>query len=433
MPASKLQLEVNRNPTRFKVVCCGRRFGKTTMAIAEMLEKASPVSDPPKQLAYIMPTYRQIRGRIWGPVLTHLFKHRWTTEKLVSRTDIAITLLNGNKLIFRSASNYDTLRSEALDHATVDEAVYIEEQAWTEVLRPMLADKRGSATFISSPSGYDWFHGLYERGHDDNFPNWQSWKFKTLDGGFVAAAEIEEARLDLDELSFKQEFEADFINFAGQCYYNFVPEETVVKGLSGTYDRSRPLILMLDFNVAPGVAAIGQMGDVGDNLPGLNLLKEIYVPRNSTTPRIMELFFELYPKHLAETHCYGDATGRSRSSKAIQGSDWDLVGSRAPGEGRAQLPVFLPAGNPLERSRVNAVNSMLKNVAGERRIKVDADCVETIKDFNTVRLGDDGKIDKSDLKRTHLTDAIGYYIHFTHPIIGPSSITDDQKVRLPMV
>ena len=50
-----------------------------------------------------------------------------------------------------------------------------------------------------------------------------------------------------------------------------------------------------------------------------------------------------------------------------------------------------------------------------------------------MRLGDDGKIDKSDLKRTHLTDAIGYYIHFTHPIIGPSSITDDEKVRLPMV
>ena len=432
MPPTALQRQVNQDAARFKVMCCGRRFGKTTMALAEMLEKARDVGRVPRQFAYIMPSYRQIRSRIWGPILTHLIKRRWTSEKLVSRSDLSITLRNRNKLIFRSANNYDSLRGEALDHATIDEAVYIEEEAWTQVLRPMLADKRGSATFISSPAGYDWFHGLHGRGKDASFPDWKSWKFTTLQGGFVPPEEIEEARHELDELAFRQEFEADFVNFSGQCYYNFDPEQAVVPNLAATYQRDQPLILMLDFNVAPGVAAIGQLGDMGDGLKGLNLIGELFIERNSTTPRIMEQFFSLYPDHTGPIHCYGDATGRARATNAAS-SDWDLVEAALIARVGRHYRVFLPEANPLERSRINAVNSMLKNLSGQRRIQVDAALAETIKDFNTVRLSDDGKIDKSDLRRTHLTDAIGYYIHYTHPIIGPRPIGEQERVRLPMV
>jgi hypothetical protein len=72
------------------------------------------------------------------------------------------------------------------------------------------------------------------------------------------------------------------------------------------------------------------------------------------------------------------------------------------------------------------VNSRLKNAAGQVRLLVDPIAApHVMKDFEgvTVLDGGSGEIDKKrDLLLSHLTDAIGYYVHEKHPLGGPKMV-----------
>ena len=432
MPLSERQDAIASSSSRFKVVAAGRRFGKTVMARAKFVRKAAGAVGN-RRMAYLMPTYRQVRSLVWDFLVERLLDKRWVLPRDISRTDLSMTLRNGTKLLFRSADNYDTLRGEGLDFVVMDEMPYIDERAWTEVVRPMLATTQGGALFVGSPAGFDHFHGLHLRGPDDQFVNWSSWRATTLDGGWVSQEEIEEARLELDELTFRQEFEADFINFTGAVYYNWDPDQHVVRGLRGVYNKDKPLALCLDFNRAPGVAAVGQEGPMpwDKNLMGLRILSEVHIPRNSTTPRVIEEFAKQYPDQRGRILVYGDASGGAESSKSVEGSDFDLVEAALRQKYGRNYSLRVPKANPMERPRINAVNSYLLNIQGQRRLAVDAGCTRLIQDFGSVKLDDKGKIDKSNPDQTHLTDAVGYMIHYCNPILSADR-AEQRKVALPL-
>ena len=191
------------------------------------------------------------------------------------------------------------------------------------------------------------------------------------------------------------------------------------------YNPKRPLVICFDFNVAPGVAVICQ--ELGADVFRVPLgktvscaLEEIYIPRNSNTPRICRKIIQDWSEHKGDVICYGDSTGGSKGTAKVRGSDWDIIKQELMPVFGNRLHFNVPSVNPKERQRVNAVNSRFRSATNEIKLVIDEKhCPKLIQDFEGVRVieGSAGEIDKkSDPKLTHLSDAVGYYIHFEYPV-----------------
>ena len=140
------------------------------------------------------------------------------------------------------------------------------------VIRPALADQRGSAFFISTPVGYNHFHEMWEQAAE--LEDWQTFSFSTIEGGNVPPEEVELARRTLDERTFKQEFLASFETFRAACSQN---------STTPTLPRSRTWVALCSW------AWISTLGDGrGDLLQGrrhLHQWDEIAV-KNSNTDEV---------------------------------------------------------------------------------------------------------------------------------------------------
>jgi hypothetical protein len=163
------------------------------------------------------PTYKQGKRIAWKS-LKKLTQPYWAS--LPNETDLRIELISGGTICVKGADNYDSLRGDGLDFLVLDEYACMAPQAWTEVLRPALADRLGKALFIGTPQGFNHFHELYESARSKS--DWGAFQFTTAQGGNVPAEEIESAAQQLDNRIFRQEFEASFETLGvGRAYHAF--------------------------------------------------------------------------------------------------------------------------------------------------------------------------------------------------------------------
>jgi hypothetical protein len=409
------QREVARSSARFRVLASGRRFGKTYLAIYELLFRAAKLN---QTVWYVAPSYRQAKQISWKMLKEAIASLNWAVK--YNESDLSCYLIqSGSTIALRGADNYDSLRGVGINLLVVDEAADIKQEAWTEVLRPTLSDTGGKAFFIGTPKGRNWFYDLYMKGKDGP-EDWESWQFTTLEGGNVPPEEVDAARCDLDELTFAQEYLASFINFEGRAYYPF-SYETHCNPL--VYDPLKALALCFDFNVEPGVCAIAQEQNLQNGIEGTGIIGEVHIPRNSNTPAVCRKIIADWGKHQGRVICYGDATGGARGTAQDQGSDWDLIRQELKPVFGERLAFHVKSANPRERARVNAVNSRLKSTSGDVRLMVDSKkAPHVVRDFEGVQLlkGGSGEIDKKATPElTHITDAIGYYVEYCYPQTAP--------------
>jgi len=398
--------------SRFRILVAGRRFGKTYLAQVELCRSAWAAG---KLAWYVAPTYKQAKRIAWKP-LKQMTRPYWASKP--NETDLRIELTTGGTICLRGADNYDSLRGDGLDFLILDEYASIAQAAWNEVLRPALADKRGRAMFIGTPRGYNHFYDLYHSVQEQ--PQWSTFKFTTEQGGNVAPEELESARHELDERTYRQEFHASFENLAtGLVYYAF-DRDANVQPLA--HNSQLPLCWSLDFNIDPMCAVIAQRQD-----DSVYVLDEVAL-RDSNTAAACEAFFDriepwLRRCHLpVEVNVYGDATGDARRSSASQ-TDWQLVREFFHRHRDLMKPMFhIGSSNPAVRDRVNCLNAKLCNQAGTRRLFIDPRCKQLIQDLERVHWKSDvngnplNEIDKSDPARTHTSDALGYMIASQFPM-----------------
>ena len=389
---------------RFRLLVAGRRFGKTYLALVELCRAAWA---PRRTAWYVGPTYKQAKRIAWK-ALKQMTKPYWRQRP--NETDLTIELSWGATISLRGADHYDSLRGEGLDFMVLDEYASMAPEAWTQVLRPALSDKIGKALFIGTPRGFNHFYDLFAAARTQ--PDWAAFQFTTEEGGNVPAEELESAARELDERTYRQEFQASFENLtSGRAYYAF-DRNWNVQILR--YDPTKPLIWSLDFNVNPMCSILAQQ--VEDHI---HILAELVLP-DSNTVAACEAFLERTEpwqrSHPLPVFVYGDATGNSRKSAASR-TDWQLVKDfigRYTHSYRASMRV--PNANPPLKDRLNCVNALLCNHAGERRLLVDPHCKHLIRDFEQVCWKTDlngnpvGELDPSDPTRTHVSDAVGYYI-----------------------
>jgi len=207
------QEAVFKDNTRFKVIAAGRRCGKSRMAAVTLLIEAlrCPAGSA---VLYVAPTNGQARQIIWQ-VLMDLGREVIQNAHINNQD---ITTINGATIYVRGADRPDTLRGVSLTYAVLDEVADIKPEAWEQVIRASLSDKKGRAMFIGTPKGRNWFYDLFKLGESEEDPDWKSWHFTTKDNPLIDPTEIESAKKTLSTFAFKQEYMASFTNAGSDIF-----------------------------------------------------------------------------------------------------------------------------------------------------------------------------------------------------------------------
>jgi hypothetical protein len=159
---SPAQAEIVRDRRRFRVVDCGRRFGKTTLASLGIAGKA--VSKNDTRICYVAPTFQQARDILWRDLKRTLLPVTKNVNE--SRLEIEVSTQDGGSgfVWLRGWESIETLRGQRFDLLVLDEVASMRNfwLHWQEVLRPTLTDTRGEALFLSTPKGYNHFYDLFQ-------------------------------------------------------------------------------------------------------------------------------------------------------------------------------------------------------------------------------------------------------------------------------
>jgi len=424
------QGRVFRHAARFRVLAAGRRFGKTYLALTELCRAAW---SPGRVVWYVAPTYKQAKRIAWGP-LKQITRSYCLAKP--NESELRVDLVTGGSIAIRGADNYDALRGDGLDFVVLDEYASMAPQAWTEVLRPALSDRRGQALFIGTPKGFNHFYDLFQNAGGQ--PDWAAFQFTTEQGGNVAREELESAAREMDERTYRQEFQARFENLAhGRVYFAFERSENVQPV---AYWRQYPLCWALDFNVNPMCSIIAQIEDRStrlDQFSGIrsvriNVVDEI-VLSDSNTLEACQAFAsrvqQFDPGNVIQVQVYGDAAGSARSTAGK--SDYQIIREFFRTEPRFRVSYHLPSANPSIRDRVNAVNAMLCNSQGMRRLFIYPRCRRLIRDLERVVWKADAhgnvgaQLDKSDPELTHVSDALGYFVEREFGLRAPVGLRSE--------
>jgi hypothetical protein len=259
------QKTIFEDNSRFKVVCSGRRFGKTYLCISEILFYA--LNNPGSKIVYYAPTISQARDIVWKELKnkTHDF---WVTTPNETRMEIKIKTKEGvddltgattlsdknpSEIWLRGTENIESARGNKINFLVVDEVASIRnwEYVWNTVLRPTLTDTVGKAIFISTPKGFNHFYTMYNRHLADT--DYSSFHYSTYDNPHIPKEEVDKARKEVTEEQFRQEYMAEFVAVSGQVYKEW---DMTRQFIPVQYNPELELHVTFDFGVNDPTAII---------------------------------------------------------------------------------------------------------------------------------------------------------------------------------
>ena len=422
-----VQSEVWRSEARYIVLPAGRRSGKTELAKRRLIRRACAFhAFPDGWFVFGCPTYAQAK-RIYWRDLNAMVPKRYIAS--VERSELSLTLINGAKIQLMGLDEPARIEGPPLDGIVLDEYANMKPGTWDEHVAPALdtPDRPGWAMFIGVPesgTGND-YRSLFENSTSGK-EGWEDWAGFTWESASVLdEAAIRSAKARLDRRTFDQEYRGKFVDLGGRVYYDFGDDST--RRCRCFYNPVAPLLLSLDFNIAPGTAAASQHfvrpADWPETTYGpkiLGTMGEVWIESGSNTKLVMEALIEDWGKHAGFVHFYGDATGGAEGTAKLEGSDWDIVRRMANMAWPGRVKMRVPEGNPRERVRVNCMNSLIMATDGVRRYVADPDYApHVVDDMRRVssKPGTNGAINKDiDKKITHLSDGLGYLVCREHPV-----------------
>jgi len=393
MALSVPQKTVAEDVSRFKVLITGRRFGKTHLCIREICKNAAKA---PGSINWaICPSYRMAKQIWWMQLTNKLSELRWIKSK--NEAELTLKLKNGSMIALKGADNFDSLRGVGLDFVVMDEFQDIPPQAWSEVIRPTLSDKRGKALFCGTPKGVgSWSHKLYTQAIHE--PDWNAWQFTTIDGGRVPEEEIDAARRDLDDATFNQEYMASFNTFTGVVCPNFNYKETV-KPLNDPHTGI--IHVGQDFNLSPMSTVISQV-----TTQGIHIFDEIKLMSSNTEEVVQELKTR-YPN--SRIVVYADPASRQKKTSAGGKTDFSILQN-------AGFELKVRNRHSSQRDYINAVNALLKNAQGDRRLFIDPKCKNTIDSLSRLTYKEDSNLIDKSSGLDHFFDATKYLVEYLYPV-----------------
>lgn len=422
-----VQMDYWRALHRFNLVSAGRRSGKTERAKRKLVKRAfmGTPFDTPRFFAGA-PTRDQAKKIYWND-FKKLVPKKFLAGK-PSESELIIRLITGAEIHVIGMDRPERIEGVPWDGGILDEYANMKSEAWGENVRPALSDRLGWCDLIGVPEGRNHYYDLNQYAKDEmarlgDKSEWGAYTWFSAD--ILPASEIASARRQLDELTFKQEYEGSFVNFQGLAYHVFDRDKHCARL---PYNPNDPLIIALDFNVSPGVAGVMQEMKLPSGQVGTGVIGEVFIPRNSNTIHVCNKLINDWSQHKGYVYVYGDATGGAQGTAKVAGSDWALVESTLKPAFGQRLILQNDKSNPRERVRINAMNARLMNTAGDIRMMVDyGKAPHVVHDFEGVTLleGGSGEIDKRRTPElTHVTDGIGYYINKEFPIESKTAVID---------
>lgn len=245
---------------RFRVISCGRRFGKTNLAVKEMKGRAIYNCS---RVAYFATTFQQARDIAWELLKSELQGAIISINE--ARLEIKVRTVKGleSTIQLRGWEAIETARGQSYDLVILDEVASMRNfwSSWQEVLRPTLTDRKGEAIFISSPKGFNHFYDLFNQELKDD--DYKSFHFTTYDNPLIPVEEIEKAKIELTEDRFAQEYLADFRKTEGLVYKEFDRKKHIFD--DNTFIRDKvETIAGIDFGFTNPTAVISIVRD-GEN------------------------------------------------------------------------------------------------------------------------------------------------------------------------
>jgi phage terminase large subunit len=389
--------------TRFTYLCSGRRFGKTYLSLTRLINWG--LERPGGLFYYVAPTYRMAKQIAWVQ-LKQMVPPEVFDRK--NETELSVHLANGSTIYLKGAEDPDRLRGISLSGCVIDEAAYVREDAWTMVLRPALSDQQGPAWFTTTPAGLNWFAEAWDAADDD--PQASCFTFNTLEGGQVSADEIEAARRTLDPRTFSQEYEASFVNLVGRVVPDF-NDDNIRDDLE---DLGGELIVCADFNVSPMHWIIGQK--VGNQFHAFD---EIHIRETHTDEAASELL-RRYPDRTIRV--YPDPTGHARKTSAGGKTDHGILRQRGLWVSENKRPY-------MQDDKRNAINAMVCDANGNRRLFIHPRCKQTIKSLRNLTFKDGTNMPDKESGHDHGWDALSYGIIGVYDPVAPWKASAGKAVR----
>ena len=230
------QLKVLNSNARFKVLCWGRRTGKTFFCSETMIGMA--ISRASK-ICYIANTQEQSRDIIWETLKNRVAE--FATEIREARLEIVLPTQDGGRSTIKLSSweKVNKLRGLSFDLLVLDEVRDMRnfKAEYDNILRPTLTDREGRAIFISTPNGKDHFAELCEKAKKSD--NWGYFHATSHDNPHLPASEIEEAKKEMSQTAFEQEYMAEFVKIEGLIYKEYHPTRNLI------YDDKETLLTKL--------------------------------------------------------------------------------------------------------------------------------------------------------------------------------------------
>ena len=400
------QREVWDDECRFKLLCSGRRFGKTYLCISRLVAWA--IERPGTLNWYVTQNYKSAKQIAWRQLKVMVPPEMFVKK---NESELSVELTNGSVIQLKGAENADALRGVSLSSLIVDEAAYVKQEAWEMVLRPALSDQGGPAWFITTPAGLNWFHDLWEAAEDQ--PDWSTHSYTTIQGGNVPAEEIEAAKRTLDDRTFRQEYLASFETLTGRVYPDF-DNDNISEDIG---DTGGEILLGCDFNVGVMAGVLGSR--VGDTL---HVWDEVALKQSNTDEMCMHLRNKFPQRQIV---AYPDPTGSARKTSAAGETDHGII--RKYG-----YKVISPKHPWAVKDKINSTNWLIRTAHGDIKMLVHPRCKNTIKALRNVTYkegSEDYVIDKT-ANIEHWTDAMGYLVLGAFNQVKPWQTGSSKTVRV---
>jgi PBSX family phage terminase large subunit len=378
------QKEIAKDTHRFRVLNCGRRFGKTILAVEEMVGLA--VSKKGMRIIYYAPTRDDARDITWNILVKKC--ENILTYKNESRLELRVMTMDGGESSI-TLYGWEAVQERGKGRGLANDLIVCDEvssyrnfwEGWDEVLSPTLIDRKGGAIFISTPKGFNHFYELYNM--KQKSPDWEHFHYTTYDNPFIPVEEIEREKLTKPEDVFAQEYMADFRKQQGLVYREFDRKRHVIAAI----DPNKTFveyIAGIDFGYTNPAAVIHIKRDRDDNY---FVVGEWY-----KTQRTEEQIGE-YVRSCNFNRVYPDP----ESASAIEVLNQKGVSVVEVNKGKDSI-----------KSGISKVRELLKR----GKLFIHQDCVALIAEFETYRYPDpkpDKNEDENPVKEDdHALDALRY-------------------------
>lgn len=309
-PQNAIINAINNPKYRFVVAAISRRLGKTF--IGNIIGQCVALV-PNFHVLIVSPNYNL--SQISFDLQRNLIKKFDLEVEKDNAKDRVIELSNGSTIRLGSVNQIDSVVGRSYDFVLFDEAALADgETAFNVAIRPTL-DKPGSkALFISTPRGRNnWFSRFFNRGYNDDFPEWVSIKATYKDNPRATESDIEEARRSMSTAEFSQEYEADFNVFEGQIWtFNY---EKCVQDLSSMDTSNMDIIAGLDVGFKDPTAFVVIAYDDDK----FYVLEEYYAAER-TTEEHAGFIAEIMERRLVD-YCFIDAAAQQTRFDFAQNYD----------------------------------------------------------------------------------------------------------------